>query len=372
MDEVVSIVHDVMKKALYICQYPVGIDEQMKMLINVLQLEDTKAKGLGMWGMGGIGKTTLARGLYNHLQHNFNSSCYLENIKDIFSQPNGNLTLQNELPNSLFNMQDQQFSNVAEGQDFLEQRLSLMNVLIVLDDVSSSTQVTRLVNLETLGYGSRIIITSRDKRVFEEVDITNIVEIHGLSTSDARKLFILHAFGRKFENIISKYDKMVDKITKSCKGHPLMIEVIGAHLKNEDNIDLWEEMLQKLDNEDSVGDRRIFDCLYLRYDALEEQQKDMFLDVACALVGTSMEKAKYMWKAKRWHVENGIRNLMAKSLIKLDAEGCVVMHDLLRDMGRAIVKAKCGRIVEKQSRIWMPDSLIVFKNEKVHFLCHVI
>lgn len=70
-------------------------------------------------------------------------------------------------------------------------------------------------------------------------------------------------------------------------------------------------------------------------------------------------------------MEFGIRNLMEKSLIKLDAKGCVVLHDLLRDMDRVVVKAKCGRVVEIQCRIWMPNSLIVFQNNKVCFRSHV-
>lgn len=67
-----------------------------------------------------------------------------------------------------------------------------------------------------------------------------------------------------------------------------MIEVIGAH---RTVVILWEETLPKLGTEDSVGDRRrILGYLYLSYDALEEQHKEMYLDVACALERTSMEK----------------------------------------------------------------------------------
>lgn len=56
-----------------------------------------------------------------------------------------------------------------------------------------------------------------------------------------------------------------------------------------------------------MGDRSIFDSLYLSYDALEEQHKEMFLDVDCALVGTSMEKAKCSWKQKggMWNLVHG-------------------------------------------------------------------
>lgn len=114
----------------------------MKMLIDILQLNDTKAKRVEYMGYGRNKKSNFnkrplqsfssssssfletkgkqasaktlrtkkedaptSKGLYNQLQHNFNSSRYLENIKDVFSQPNGNLMLQNELANSLFNMQ---------------------------------------------------------------------------------------------------------------------------------------------------------------------------------------------------------------------------------------------------------------------------
>ena len=73
-------------------------------------------------------------------------------------------------------------------------------------------------------------------------------------------------------------------------------------------------------------------------------------------------------EAKRWYVEVSIRNLVARDLIIVGGEGCVVMQDLLRDMGRVVVKAKCGKIMEKQSRIWMPYSLIEFENEKICFL----
>lgn len=83
-------------------------------------------------------------------------------------------------------------------------------------------QVTKLANLEILGDGSQVIITLHDKHVFEEVDITNIMEIYRLLMSDARKLFGLHAFGRNFE-IIPNYDEVVHRIIKLCTEHPLMM-----------------------------------------------------------------------------------------------------------------------------------------------------
>jgi hypothetical protein len=83
-----------------------------------------------------------------------------------------------------------------------------------------------------------------------------------------------------------------------------------------------------------VGDRSIFDSLYLSYDALEEQHKEMFLDVDCALEDINGQ-SQILVEAKRWYVEFGAWNLMAKSLINVDGKGCV-----LRDMGRVVVKVK--------------------------------
>lgn len=146
-----------------------------------------------------------------------------------------------------------------------------------------------------------------------------------------------------------------------------MLKVFGALLRKKNNLRSWEEVMQKM-NWDSVMDERvIFECLRISYDDLPPKQQDMFLDIACTLLGHSKVMAECVWKSHGWSCLLGVDELVTKALISVDSNGCFIMHDHLRDMGCDIEMKK-----ERRSRLWMPHSLAFLENNEVCFEMHKI
>ena len=121
----------------------------------------------------------------------------------------------------------------------------------------------------------------------------------------------------------------------------------------------WEDALAILQQAGSLGSDRdkLFASLRLSIDDLPQEEQTIFLDLACVLLGTAHPAtlkpiAKYIWGHG---ADTRLENLASKSLIKLDIAGAVVMHDQLRDLGRAMVTAV--QLPWQRSHLWERTAL---------------
>ena len=87
-----------------------------------------------------------------------------------------------------------------------------------------------------------------------------------------------------------------------------------------------------------MDEDKIYECLRKSFDALQRQHQEMFLDIACALLGESKDRAIQAWKSHGWSPTLGVRSLVEKALIVVDRQGYFHMHDHLRDMAHRIVR----------------------------------
>eukprot|EP01018_Ginkgo_biloba_P038749 Gb_03483 [translate_table: standard] len=138
-------------------------------------------------------------------------------------------------------------------------------------------------------------------------------------------------------------------VVKACQGLPLTLEVIGGLLQDEREENMWLEAVKQLRSVELEG---IEERLMISYKALNDTEKAIFLDVACFFIGSEKDKALSIWEASGWCANLAIQNLQCKSLIKVTPDGLLCMHDILRDMGRRIVRKENTLTPGKRSRLW--------------------
>ncbi|KAG7941012.1 hypothetical protein I3843_16G016400 [Carya illinoinensis] len=138
-------------------EYPVS-----KLLDSHLQTCRNEVCFIGLCGMSGIGKTTLARVVFQRIHFKFQACSFLDNISAEYNM----VALQEKLVSDLKLRSEKDKWDVSKGMAVIKSRLRLKKVLIVLDDVDKKEQLETLVgNCNWFGMGSRIIISTKDKHL---------------------------------------------------------------------------------------------------------------------------------------------------------------------------------------------------------------
>ena len=118
----------------------VGVESRVEEIESLLGAGSKDVYALGIWGTGGIGKTTIARAIFDKISSNFEGSCFLQNVREESQRPGGLGCLQQKLLSKL--LQD---GNVIPDIALSFRQLSRRKVLIVLDDVTCFRQIKSLI-----------------------------------------------------------------------------------------------------------------------------------------------------------------------------------------------------------------------------------
>ncbi|PIN15225.1 Apoptotic ATPase [Handroanthus impetiginosus] len=313
--------------------------------------------------MGGIGKTTLAKALYNKLIVYFKMRSFISSVREESQKPNGLESLQGKLLASLNSNVQQNIHDTRRGTMYIKEIKHNDPILLVLDDVDNLNQLDVLAGGRGWFHGgSRIIITSRDKEVLRNDIVDEIYEIKELTLPESIQLFSYHAFGR--EQPTENFKKITEEIVSLTSGLPLALEVFGSFLFYKRRIKEWHDAREKLKQ---VHPSQLQDILEISYNSLDDQERCVFLDLACFFVNMEMkrEDAIDIFKGCGFNAETIITDLTAKSLVKIIDQNVLWMHDQLRDMGREIVRRENYVDVGQRSRLWDRNEILkVLKNEK--------
>ncbi|WOH13477.1 hypothetical protein DCAR_0832987 [Daucus carota subsp. sativus] len=333
----------------------VGFEEDIDKLMTELNNEDPPLKIISIHGMGGSGKTSLALKLYNSnkLRHfGTRAKVCVSNeytIKDVLKR----------IIKSFKGPQHEQYISNMDERDLLQYLPQLLQndgcYLVLIDDIWDIKAWNQIkIAFPNLDNGSRIMITTRNKKVAETVDKNALAyQLRFLREEESWELFCKTA--EPTQNLENLGREMVGR----CGGLPLAIVILGGLLFHDKSYDYWSKVTQHIWRnlrDDSVD---IVEILSLSYKDLSPQMKDCFLYLARFPEDNiiRVERLKHLWIAEEFiseDEEDGVlmedlaedclnelinRNLIQIECLQLNGKvGTCRVHDLVREL--AIKKAK--------------------------------
>ncbi|XP_048431200.1 disease resistance protein RPV1-like [Pyrus x bretschneideri] len=309
---------------------------------------------VGIWGAPGIGKTTIAKAVYNAIAHKFEGSCFLADVRETLTSHEGVIKLQKTLLSKVLPGTRVKIDNVHHGINLIEKLLRQKKILLILDDVDELEQLNNLVEVNWFGEGSRVIITTKDRGLLECYGVELIYEVQKLEDDKALELLCLNAFGRKEPS--DDYLSLAQRAIAYAQGLPLALTLIGSHLRNK-SIDRWQAIFDSYDSYEGEPYRGIQRILRKSYDSWDDVMQQVFLDLACFFKGEDKDYILQILRSLKLNVpQDCIEVLVENAIITIEGNR-ILMHDLLEKMGKHIVYKESPTEPGKRSRLWFHEDV---------------
>ena len=222
-----------------------GIDFHINKVESLLNMESTDVLIVGIWGMDGIGKTTIAQVVCNKVRSQF-EGIFFANFRQELKT--GSMDdLQRSFLSQLLGQEILTMVSLSFRDSFVRDRLRRKKVFILLDDVYDLMPLEEWKDLldgrhSSFGSGSKVLITSRDKQVLNNI-VDEAYEVEGLNDEEALQLFSSKALKNCIPTIDHKH--LIAQIVRHVQGNPLALKVLGSSLYSK-SIEEWRSALNKL------------------------------------------------------------------------------------------------------------------------------
>uniref|UniRef100_A0A251SNQ6 Putative NB-ARC n=1 Tax=Helianthus annuus TaxID=4232 RepID=A0A251SNQ6_HELAN len=327
----------------------VGREVETKKLLNQLLVgESSKEKFsiLPIVGLGGVGKTTLARILYNdtRVKDHFELMAWVcvSDECDVF-----------KISETIFECvatENKQFKDVNQLQIALREQFKDKRFLLVLDDVWNQNYDDWEILVRPFhsgAAGSRVIMTTRQQDLLKKIGFNHVDNLESLSHEDALSLLALHALDVDNFDSHETLKPQAKGIVKKCGGLPLALKAIGRLLRTKTEGEEWDDVLKSkiwdLENADAI-----VPALRLSYHDLPADLKRLF--AYCSLFPKDFmfdkEELILLWIAEGYLNESTadksperlgheyFEKLLSRSFFQPapNGESFFVMHDLMNDL----------------------------------------
>ncbi|XP_014492694.1 TMV resistance protein N-like [Vigna radiata var. radiata] len=329
-------------------EFPIGLESHVKKVVGSIENHSAKVCMVGIWGMGGSGKTTIAKAIYNRIYRQFIGKSFIENIR----QENRHVDLQNKVIYQALKFKFKVKSDWM-GRSIIENKLSRKKLLIVLDDVNEFWQLANVCgNREWFGQGTVIIITTRDVRLLSKLKVDFVYKMNLMNENDSLELLCWHAF--KNAKPREDLNELGREIVICCGGLPQALVAVGSYIFSK-RFAPWKRTIlaRKI-----FADYHVLENLEKSFRGLrDDMEKDIFLDVCCFFIGKDRGCVTEILNGCGQHADVGITVLIERGLVKVERNNKLEMHPLLRDMGREIIGQRWPMEPEKRSRLGFHDDV---------------
>ncbi|XP_048426105.1 putative disease resistance protein At3g14460 [Pyrus x bretschneideri] len=346
------------------CTY--GRDEDEAKLKTLLLSDDGRGGNtsvIPIWGMGGVGKTTLAQLLYNNdgVKEHFDVRAWAC-VSEDFDAVGVTKTLVQSIASKPCDTSDMSLLQVA-----LREQLTGKRFLLVLDDLWNDDYNDWSVLQAPFTYGARgskVIVTTRNESVASIVHTVPIHSLKQLSPDDCWLLLAKHAFRNENASAHPDLEEIGKKIARKCNGLPLAAKTLGGLLSCNMDYKKWNHILNsnlwELPQANSI-----LPSLRLSFHYLPPYLKQCF--AYCSIFPKDYEFEKHtlvrLWMAvglisqadggaRMEEVgENYLNELVSRSLIQRSRteEPGFTMHDLVNDLAVFVSREFCFRMDEEGS-----------------------
>ena len=289
---------------------------------------------LGIWGMTGIGKTKLARTVYNQIGLYFEDKSFVKVNRR--SSSTGQVFLEEML---LFDVDKEtgiQILPIESGKVSLEERLKHKRVLLILDGIDTLDQLKALCrNRDWFGVGSKIIVTTRDRNILKEHGVDHIYRVKELDGSESLEVFNWDAFIQE-TCPAEDFVELSRQVVAYSGGLPLALKSLGRILHGK-NVLEWNGVLKSLERF-SFPNQEVLEALEKSFSDLSDKGKQIFFDIACFFHGVDQNDALQMLNRSTQSAALQITVLEDKSFVTINENNKLEMHVLLRAAARDIIK----------------------------------
>lgn len=316
----------------------VGIGSRMEELNYYLHRDSDDVCMIGIW-------TKIAQFIYDLLKGNFKGCCILGNLIERLQEANGLIKSQGGIFYCSVSV-NKKFGHVDEGTTAIIDGRKCKKVLLVIDGGTDLKEFhAQCFGHGSFQAGSRTFITG-DERLLNEAMVDLIYKLPALNYEESLLLFSWHAFG-KFRPDES-YVELSKEVLYYARGLPLVLKVLGSCLFGKSALE-WKSALKEL----KESHYEIFETHKVSFHSLSDKQKKLFLKIALNFIG-GMEKnyALRLLQDSDISLESELRVLGRRCLVTVDCSNRLTMHDIIKEMGREIVRRQYFEEPGEYSGLW--------------------